>query len=515
MNIREKISQLQNHLNAKNFKFVIEECNKLIKKNPYNSYFYNLCGLALQGSNNIIASIEYFKKSIDLDKNNIAAKNNISTSYKAIGKYDLSENYLKDALKISPNYIQALNNYANLNTNINNYKSAIQLLEKAKKIEPNNVIILYNLADTYKAMGNFSKSKEIFEFIIDKFDFHTPSHLSLSSIYKYDTDSLHLKEMLSKLKSNNITTQNRIDLSFAIGKAYEDIGDFKKSFYYYEQGNKLNKEKINYKIKNDEKLINSIIDSFKDYNFDKQLKNSNKINPIFVCGMPRSGTTLVEQIISSHDEVSGEGELSYLQNLVIQNFIENNSFKIKKIKDLVDSNNTKITDEYFNMVKFHKLLKNNFTDKAPQNFRWLGVIRIFFPNSKVILCSRNSKDICLSLFKNYFPASEMNWAYDQEDIGNYFNLYNKLINFWKSKFPDFIYEANYEKIINNPDVEIKKLIKFCDLHWDDKCLNFHKNKSTPIKTASVVQARNPLYKNSINLNENYSVYLKKLFSIIN
>ena len=133
MNIREKISQLQNHLNAKNFKFVIEECNKLIKKNPYNSYFYNLCGLALQGSNNIIASIEYFKKSIDLDKNNIAAKNNISTSYKAIGKYDLSENYLKDALKISPNYIQALNNYANLNTNINNYKLAIQLLEKAKK----------------------------------------------------------------------------------------------------------------------------------------------------------------------------------------------------------------------------------------------------------------------------------------------------------------------------------------------------------------------------------------------
>ena len=515
MNIREKISQLQNHLNAKNFKFVIEECNKLIKKNPYNSYFYNLCGLALQGSNNIIASIEYFKKSIDLDKNNIAAKNNISTSYKAIGKYDLSENYLKDALKISPNYIQALNNYANLNTNINNYKLAIQLLEKAKKIEPNNVIILYNLADTYKAMGNFSKSKEIFEFIIDKFDFHTPSHLSLSSIYKYDTDSLHLKEMLSKLKSNNITTQNRIDLCFAIGKAYDDIGDYEKSYSFYLNGNKLNKEKLKYNFNSDKILFNSIIDSFKDFDFKKLPKNNDEKKAIFICGMPRSGTTLVEQIISSHSEVSGEGELSYLQNTIKNNYIENNSFKMKKLNQDIDQNIETIKKEYFDMINFHNLSTNNFTDKAPQNFRWLGFIRIFFSNCKIIHCSRNPKDTCLSLFKNYFPASEMRWAYDQEDIGNYFNLYKKLIEFWKSKFPDFIYEANYEKIINNPEKEIKNLINFCDLKWEDNCLNFHKNSKTPIKTVSVVQARNPIYKNSINTYENYSIYLNKLFSIIN
>ena len=109
----------------------------------------------------------------------------------------------------------------------------------------------------------------------------------------------------------------------------------------------------------------------------------------------------------------------------------------------------------------------------------------------------------------------MRWAYDQEDIGNYFNLYKKLIEFWKSKFPDFIYEANYEKIINNPEKEIKNLINFCDLKWEDNCLNFHKNSKTPIKTVSVVQARNPIYKSSINMYENYSIYLNKLFSIIN
>ena len=155
MDIKEKISQLQNHLRAENFKFVIDECNKLINKYPNNSFYYNLCGLALQASKNIQISIEYFKKSIDLDNYNIAARNNLANSYKAIGNYSLSEKYYQSVLKINPNYIQTLNNFANLKSALNDYDLSIDYLEKALKIDQNNAIILYNLADSYKSIGNF------------------------------------------------------------------------------------------------------------------------------------------------------------------------------------------------------------------------------------------------------------------------------------------------------------------------------------------------------------------------
>ena len=141
-------------------------------------------------------------------------------------------------------------------------------------------------------------------------------------------------------------------------------------------------------------------------------------------------------------------------------------------------------------------------------------MRIFFPNSKIIHCSRDPKDNCLSLFKNNFASNSMDWSYNQSDIGKYYKLYLKLINFWKQKSPSFIYEAKYENIVKNPEEQIKKLIKFCDLDWDPDCLNFHKKSKTPIQTVSVAQARKPIYKTSVNSNSGFAPYLEELYNIL-
>ena len=183
MDIREKVEKLQNHLKANNYKFVIDECNKLIQKFPYNSFLYNLCGLALQGNGNTRHSIEYFNKSIDLDSNNFSAKNNLGNSYKAIGRYDLAESNYSSALKIKPDYVQALNNYANFKSLVNDYKTSIDLLEEALKISKNQIVLMYNLAENYKSIGEFNKAIEMHEKIIFNNNLHTNSHLSLSSMY--------------------------------------------------------------------------------------------------------------------------------------------------------------------------------------------------------------------------------------------------------------------------------------------------------------------------------------------
>ena len=139
-------------------------------------------------------------------------------------------------------------------------------------------------------------------------------------------------------------------------------------------------------------------------------------------------------------------------------------------------------------------------------------MKIFFPNSKIIHCNRNAKDNCLSLFKNNFASSHMDWTYDQKDIAEYYNLYYDLMKFWNKKLPNDIYNANYERIVQNKEIEIKKLIEFCGLKWDSACLNHHKHIKTPISTVSVVQARKPIYSSSLNSNNKYSKYLNGLYS---
>ena len=166
------------------------------------------------------------------------------------------------------------------------------------------------------------------------------------------------------------------------------------------------------------------------------------------------------------------------------------------------------------MLGYHNIQTQTITDKAPLNFRWMGFMKIFFPECKIIHCTRNAKDNCLSLFKNYFPSNEINWSYDQKDLGKYYNLYLDLVSFWNSKLGDFVFEANYEKMINNQEEEIKKMIKFCDLDWDNNCLHYYKNKKTPIRTVSVTQARKPMVSTSINSNTKYSKYMKDLFSYL-
>ncbi|MAV61930.1 MAG: hypothetical protein CMI80_00375 [Candidatus Pelagibacter sp.] len=511
MELLERLKILNNHLVTKNYTKVIEGCKKILKNNPNIPYALNLCGLALQGNKDILASITYFQKAIDIEPNNVAAINNLANSFKAMTRLDAAEELYLKALKINPNYVHALNNYGNLKQQLGDHKASVSLYLKALNFNPNQINILLSLASVYQESGNFEKSKDVAKKIIKIDSKNTSSHKLISGMLNYKEDKEHLKEMEELFEEKNLNNEQLTDLSFALGKAYEDLEDYDKSFKFLEKGNKLKKKKTTYQINKDTKLFNSIIKTFQDLDLNDFKKVSNNHKIIFICGMPRSGTTLIEQIIASHKDVNGGGELVYLQNAINQNFIENFKLDKQRIIEQATSENDVIEKLYFNLLKHHNFSLPAVTDKAPQNFRWIGFMKIFFPTCKVIHCNRNSKDNCLSLYKNNFASKDMDWTYDQKDIADYYNLYSDLMNFWNEKIPDFIYDANYEKIVKDKEVEIKKLIDFCDLKWDPACLNHHKNNKTKISTVSVVQARKPIYNSSLNSNLKFSKNLKTLF----
>jgi tetratricopeptide (TPR) repeat protein len=522
MDLIERIKILHNFLSIGNHKSAIEGAKKILKKVPNNSYVWNLCGLAHQQTANHQAAIDCFTKAIYYESNNFAAKNNLASSFKSIGKFDKSEQLFLEILEVKPDYVQALHNFANLKKQLMDYDGAIKFFKLALKQDKNNKLIRYNLASTLQGVGNYNDSKKIIKEILKDDPKFVPAHKTLSELKKYEADDVHISEMKNLLEDKEIEDIKKIDLYFSLGKAYEDMKNFDLSFDYLKKGNEIKKSFLSYNVEKDLKTFAEIKEAFKTINFDEyKVDYSDSKRIIFICGMPRSGTTLVEQIVSTHKLVYGAGELMYLAQAIFENLTDKNDsnnylkLNINKIfEELKLSTNNNVKKFYNEKLNSHKSDLNFVTDKAPQNFKWIGIMKLFFPNCRVIHCNRNAKDNCLSLYKNQFPSKTMNWAFDQEDIGRYYNGYRDLMNFWKTKVPNFIYDLNYEKLVENQEEEIINLIKFCGLEWDIDCLKFYEKNKTPIKTVSVNQARKPIYSNSINSSEFYSNKLSTLFKLV-
>ena len=218
--------------------------------------------------------------------------------------------------------------------------------------------------------------------------------------------------------------------------------------------------------------------------------------------MPRSGTSLVEQIISSHNEVLGGGELIHMSQIINEKILNNSNLK--------DLNKTFIEakDEYISKISYGNNDFLNFTDKSPLNFRWIGFILNLLPNSKIIHCRRNKLDVCWSNYKNHFEGS-LPFSNNFQDLGKFYQMYEDLMFFWQKKFSSQIYNLDYEDLVNNSENKIRDLINFCELKWDENCLKHHENKRA-IKTVSFNQARKPIYKEKVKNILLYDAYLGEL-----
>jgi hypothetical protein len=338
-------------------------------------------------------------------------------------------------------------------------------------------------------------------------------HVQLSKFINYKNDKKHFLQMEKIIHQKHLNNDEIMDLSFPLGAAYEVKKNYEKAFKFFNQGNNLKRKKIRYDLNNHIQLQNSIIKVFENIKDLEIVKEPFKSKIIFICGMPRSGTTLIEQIISSHNEVLLTGENNFLSIYIKENYLDNFLLLQKKIMRDIYSKKFFFQDFVSRSLSEHNFESQVYTDKSVQNFLWIGFIKLFFPNSKIIVTDRNPRDICLSIFKINFKNGFMNFAYSQKDIAKFYKLYFDLINYWKKLYPKEIYTVKYENLIDDRVAETKKLINFCNLKWDPNCLRHDKNKSI-IKTASVSQARKPIYKSSLNLSDNYSKYLKEMFSLL-
>jgi tetratricopeptide (TPR) repeat protein len=425
---------------------------------------------------------------------------------------DEAHSLLKKALAIDPGFLEARMNLADSYQQAGNIEQAISLYKSVMSDQPQLVAAKYLLANLLKAQGKLDQATEYYKQIMIQQPDYTQAHFTYSGVHKYqDKTDPHISSMLELYDKKNLQTENRTQLAFALAKAFEDIKDYPQAFKYLKAGNDLKYQTFHYTIESDEELIQNIIQTFSREAMSRvQVNAESSTRPIFIVGMPRSGTSLVEKVLSSHSDVYGAGELDYIFSMGSSLFLDESiHYQFRPLDTYPNSAFEMLGKTYLEKIGLLDSQTNRITDKMPFNMMMIGLIKIALPNAKIIHCVRAAEDNCLSIFKQNFTTGNYRFAYNLKTLGQFHNQYRMLMKHWHRVMPNAIYDISYESLTQNPEPEIRKLLSACDLEWQEDCLHFEKNAGI-VKTASFYQVRQPMYTSSVKLWEKYREFLGPL-----
>ena len=390
--------------------------------------------------------------------------------------------------------------------------AAVKSFEKALAIKPDYAEVHYNLGVVLKDLGQLDAAVKSYEKAIAIKPDYAEAHHNLSTHKKYIANDPQITQMQSLASTSDLSQSDRMQLCFALAKVYEDIGKQDELFKVLNEGNRLRKEELNYSLDKDQDLFSNYKKLFSSPSLviDKSLSyEASTIRPVFIVGMPRSGTSLVEQIIASHHAVYGAGELNTLANLIfpiVKNQpTHNNSLSEKTFLS--------IRQQYLDSLSRFNVSENVITDKMPLNFRYIGFILSAFPEAKIVHLKRDAMATCWSIYKHFFKAKGNGWAYNMGDLAGFYELYIDLMAFWHQLYSDKIYDLCYEDLTTNQEEETRKLLEYCELDWDENCLNFHTSKRA-VRTASALQVRQKMYQGSSEAWKKHEAYLEPLIKAL-
>ena len=466
---KDKIEKLTFLFNQGKLLELIKEAKQLILKYPDSIFLWNILGASNARLKKLNESEKCFYTSIKLNPNFIEGHYNLGKTQKELGKLPEALLSYKRAIEIMPDVAEFYNEIGGAQIELGKIPEGVSSYKRAIEIKPDFAEAYNNYTDSVKIQIN-------------------------------DPILLKLDKLINK---KNLSEKDSTYLFFAMGKAQLDIGNSKKALQLINAGNSLRKKELKYKIQKSKDIFDKIKNNFKELNIKNEKTSPDSISqPIFIVGMPRSGTTLVEQILSSHSSIYGAGELNFLDNAI--NLIDWQNNKIQK-KDIIE-----IRKNYINELK--KISQSAYTtDKMPLNFRWIGFIAYAFPNAKIIHVKRDAMATCWSNYKVNFSKDGLAFAFDQIDIAEYYKLYEDLMDFWQKKFPKKIYELNYDKLTENQELESRKIFNYLGLKWENSVLEFH-NNSRVVQTASNIQVRKKMYKGSSQQWEKYKSWLQPMLN---
>lgn len=451
---------------------------------------HNNLGIALMTMDRPAEALTSYARAVALNPRNADLHYNVGVAMAANNRASDARASYEHALLLDPRHAEAHNNLGNLLCAGGHLDQAVTHYRAAIAYNPSHAPAHNNLANLLRDLGEFAEAAELYDRAVALDPCAAEAHYHRADLKTFTADDPDL-ETLGRLAQNPaLNPRQSAFLHFALAKALDDSGDAVRAFEHLRRGNALKRSQLSYNETAAEELFRRIREVFSaGLMKGRQRPDDASELPVFVVGMPRSGTTLVEQILASHSRVHGAGELTTLPAIASSEFPS-------WVPGLSASDLERIGLAYLERLPDVPETTLRLIDKLPQNFLYIGLIYLALPGARIVHVTRNAVDTCLSCYSKLF-ASGQEFSYDLGELGRYYRLYEDLMQHWRTVLPEgAMLEVSYEELVEDLKGETARLLKYCGLDWDERCVRFHETVR-PVKTASAVQVRQPLFRSSL------------------
>ncbi|HUH37355.1 MAG TPA: sulfotransferase [Spongiibacteraceae bacterium] len=437
----------------------------------------------------------------------------LGDSLRISGRAALAFEILNRAIQIKPHSAPAQMNLGRVLADLNKLDEAIAHYQRALELTPSLAEAHVHLAYAWRSLGEPAEAEHSFRRALALAPHYAEAHRGLAGVKRFERgDDADITAMENLVQNPELPDAGRTLLHFSLGKVWDDLGDSDRAFQHFLEGNRLHRASYSYSTAQQVELFARQVAAYSKVGIARlEQAATHSRAPIFIVGMPRSGTSLVEQILASHHQVHGAGEIPHtrifadgVQSLARLQFPEGLAF--------VQPRDLRAMGETY-LEKLREYSDKPFvTDKLPHNFLRVPLLAAVFPNATIIHCRRNALDTCVSIFKHYFSAAH-GYASDLGELGEYYRLYEQMMTHWQQLLPGRMIEVEYEQLVADPEVQIPQLLARCGLPFDPNCLNFHTTRRV-VNTPSALQVRAPMHQRAVAQWQRYADYLEPLQSAL-
>ncbi|NKB39151.1 MAG: tetratricopeptide repeat protein [Gammaproteobacteria bacterium] len=511
---KRRLVEALEHLHKNEFRQVEKLAKEVIQDEPNNVDALRLLSIVASKAACHQDAEKLLRRVVELKPRHIDAWHELSGALKEQDKYDETIEVLQQTIEIDNNNHQSYYLLGSSLALAARPFDAIEPYKKALQLKPAFSPALLGLGHVLKTVGQFEEGVEAYKNAIKLRPGFAEAWWSLANLKTYRFTDEDIEQMKTQLATIEEDKEEKAHFCFSLAKAYEDRKDFDTSFDYYEEANRINRMLIAYDPVQTEIIHDHLIEVFnKDFIQKKANLGNPDPAPIFILGLPRSGSTLIEQILASHSLVDGTSELQDLGQLATSLNKRSGGLKYPEIvRILEDDDFHQLGKSYIERTMRHRKGAPYFTDKMPNNFPTIGLLALILPNAKIINTRKNPIDNCLGCYKQHFAKGQA-FTYDLNELGEFYLDYVRLMDHWHEVLPGKILDVVYEDFVADQENQTKSLLEFCGLPWEEACLKFYETDRA-IRTASSEQVRQPIHNKSVNYWKNYEGHLQDLIDVL-
>lgn len=488
----------------------VKHYRKAVEQAPGSPIHLANLGIGLQRFGEPSEALEMLHQALDLDEQMPIAQCVLGELYARRNQHDKARVHLEKAHEMNPGNPLIQANLASALSELGEYEEALVHAKKAARSPKAGEHSYHVLARIFSELGKKHEAVQYFEQAIKQYRTFGVAYSGLASLKKFSTADKPFIKKTEKVLERSMPAHDRKAIHFALGKMYDDCKEYDKAFSHYRKGNTLDRTVLS-SLKRDQWKTRVLRKTFTKPVIDKFRKEGDPTEqPVFVVGMPRSGTTLIEQMIASHRQGGGAGELPEIPRIADELFRDKRGWFLTRElkKELTRQFRQSHAAGYLEILQQGRQGAERIVDKMPANFMFLGLIDSLFPNATIIHAIRHPLDICVSCYVQPFKFLE--WSNQFSTIADMYELYRAMMDHWRKVLPEGrIVDVHYEKLIDSPEEEGRRLLNACGLDWDANVLRFYEQKSA-VKTASLSQVRQPIYKSSRMRWMRYAPYIGEL-----